>query len=106
MQHSLLETILASYSQAMEDRIHERLRERIENIDKESPKNQEEYLTIDELCELTRLKKATIYAMRSRREIPAYKFGRELRFRRSEIEDWMQTRRQVCLTDYEEGGDR
>ncbi len=106
MQHNPLETILASYSQAMEDRIYERLRERIENIDKESPKNQDEYLTIDELCELTRLKKATIYAMRSRREIPAYKFGRELRFRRSEIEDWMQTRRQMCLSDNEKGGDQ
>ncbi len=76
------------------------------NAKVEGVRKNSEYLSVDELSELTGLKRATIYAKRSRREIPAYKFGRELRFRRSEIEDWMQTRRQVCLTDYEKGGDQ
>jgi len=61
-----------------------------------------EYLSIDELSALTGLKRATIYAKRSRRELPAYRFGRELRFRRSEIEDWMRTKRQTYLNS--EGG--
>ena len=68
----------------------------------ESVRKDSEYLSIEDLSELTGLKRATIYAKRSRREIPAYKFGRELRFKRSEINDWMQVKRQTCLTS--EGG--
>jgi excisionase family DNA binding protein len=56
-------------------------------------KDEKEFLSIDELCELTGLKKATIYAKRTKREIPAYKFGRELRFKRSEVEDWIDAKR-------------
>lgn len=76
----------------------ERAHAKAEGVSEES-----EYLGITELSELTGLKKATIYAKRSRREIPAYKFGRELRFRRTEIDDWMETKRQTCLTDNEAG---
>ncbi len=68
----------------------------------EGVRKESEYLSVDDLSNLIGLKKATIYAKRSRRELPAYKFGRELRFLRSEIDAWMQTRRQVCLTN--EGG--
>ncbi len=60
--------------------------------EKFSGRNESEYLSVDELSELTGLKKATIYAKRSRRELPAYKFGRELRFKREEIEIWMNTK--------------
>ena len=103
MEQNPFDVMMAVFSQEMEDRIYERLRKRIDNTDKESPENQDEYLSVDELSKLTGLKKATIYAKRSRREIPAYKFGRELRFRRTEIDEWMETKRQTCLI--EEGGD-
>lgn len=59
---------------------------------KASERTESEYLSVNELSELTGLKKATIYAKRSRRELPAYRFGRELRFKREEIETWMMTR--------------
>ncbi len=78
---------------------NEQAHARAEGVRKDS-----EYLSVDELSKLTGLKRATIYAKRSRRELPAYKFGRELRFRRSEIDDWMRTKRQTCLTS--EGGDQ
>ncbi len=100
MQPNPIETLLASYSQEMEDRIICEVLKRLEK-DRENQKRlkdqENDYLTINELSELTGLKKATIYAKRSRRELPAYKFGRELRFRRSEIDDWMRTKRQTCL---------
>ena len=60
--------------------------------EKFSGRNESEYLSVDELSELTGLKKTTIYAKRSRRELPAYKFGRELRFKREEIKTWMNTK--------------
>ncbi len=70
-----------------------------------SGRNKSEYLSIEELSELTGLKKATIYAKRSRREIPAYKFGRELRFKRSEVDAWINSKQLTCLAN-REGGDR
>lgn len=73
--------------------------EELENYkkDEERKKEQNEYLTIDELAELTGLKKATIYAKRTNRELPAYKFGRELRFRRDEIQRWIDSKKLLCL---------
>ncbi len=105
MQPNPYEPLLAYFGQEMEERIICEVLKRLES-QRETEENQKtkenDYLTIDELCELTKLKKSTIYAKRSRRELPAYKFGRELRFRRSEIEEWMQTKRQTCLAG--EGG--
>ena len=98
--------MMTSIEQLVDDRINKKLKELQDKMDAEndqnSQANDDEYLTIGELCALTGLKKATIYAKRSRRELPAYKFGRELRFRRSEIETWIQTKRQTCLVNGEE----
>ena len=103
MEQNPFDAMMAVFSQEMEDRIYERLRNRIDKIDKENPEKQNEYLTIDELSDLTGLKKATIYAKRSRRELPAYKFGRELRFKRPEVDAWINSKQLTCLED-EEGG--
>ncbi|MBE0662576.1 MAG: helix-turn-helix domain-containing protein [Bacteroidales bacterium] len=59
--------------------------------------NEPEYLSIDELAKLTGLSKNTIYQKRSRREIPAYKFGRELRFKKSDLNTWMETKKHPML---------
>lgn len=106
MNENLFDSMLTGFCEQLEERLFERLIIRIERhkeITERKKIDNETYLTIDELAELTGLKRATIYAKRSRRELPAYKFGRELRFRRSEIETWMQTKRQTCLVDGEEG---
>jgi len=63
----------------------------------EPVQTESEYLTVDELSKLTGLKKATIYAKRTNRELPAYKFGRELRFKRDEIETWIRSKKQTCI---------
>ncbi len=105
MTENLFDSMLTGFCEQLEDRLFERLITRIERqkeITESKKIDNETYLTVDELCDLTGLKKATIYAKRCRRELPAYKFGRELRFRRSEIEAWMRTKRQTCLTS--EGG--
>lgn len=104
MEQNPFDIMMAVFSQEMEDRIYERLTKRIDKTDKieqELQEKQDEYLNVDELSELTGLKKATIYAKRSRRELPAYKFGRELRFRRSEVESWIRSKQLTCL----EGGE-
>jgi excisionase family DNA binding protein len=89
MNENPFNSMMAAFSQEMENRIYERLITRLgrQQETEENQKNTEsDYLKIDELCELTKLKKSTIYAKRSRREIPAYIFGLELRFKRPEVE--------------------
>ena len=66
-------------------------------------RTEREYLSVEELSKMTGLKKATIYAKRHRREIPAYKFGRELRFRHDEIDSWISGKRLLCLKDKKGG---
>lgn len=52
-----------------------------------------EILTLDEVIELTGLKRNTIYGLRYAGKIPHFKFGpRLLRFKRSEILYWMEHR--------------
>jgi excisionase family DNA binding protein len=52
-----------------------------------------EILTLQEVCELTKLSKNTIYCLRYAGKIPHFKFGpRLLRFKRSEILYWMEHR--------------
>ena len=46
-------------------------------------------LTLDELCELLRLKKSYVYKLTSRGLIPYYKLG-GLRFRESEVMKWIE----------------
>lgn len=55
---------------------------------------------MDELWDIGRLsrylgiKKSTLYAMIERKEIPFYRIGKLARFRLSEIDEWLLTRKQ------------
>ncbi len=108
MNENLFDSMLTGFFEQLEEKLFERLIDRIERqkeITKRKKIENETYLTVDELSELTGLKKATIYAKRSRRELPAFKFGRELRFRRSEIEAWINSKQLTCLGN-KGGGDQ
>lgn len=48
-----------------------------------------EILTVDEAAEFIGLAKQTLYSFTSRREIPHFKRGKGVRFRRTELERWM-----------------
>jgi excisionase family DNA binding protein len=50
----------------------------------------EPYIDIDRVVELTGIPKTTIYKYTSNRTIPHYKKGKEIRFKWSEVENWMQ----------------
>ena len=52
-----------------------------------------DFLTIDELCALLKLKKHYIYDLTHRRKIPYYKIGRHLRFKLDEIEHWLKSKK-------------
>ena len=52
----------------------------------------EDLLTIDEVCTLLRVKRSYIYRLTSRNEIPYYKIS-GLKFKRSDIEAWVERNR-------------
>ena len=54
---------------------------------------QKEVLTIDELVIYTGKSKSTIYKLTSSRNIPCYKNGKNVYFKRQEIDEWLTSRR-------------
>ncbi len=76
--------------------IIERL-QRIENLTLLAAK---EALNVEDVSLLTGLKKQTIYNLIHKREIPCYKpEGRTVRFRKSEINDWLLQNRQRTVAE-------
>lgn len=49
-----------------------------------------ELLTVKEVAELLKLKPGKIYELKAEHKIPYVKIGGALRFRRSDIESWIQ----------------
>jgi len=52
---------------------------------------------IQDLSLYLRIKPSTIYAMVEERTIPHYRIGKLIRFKRSEIDFWMEGNRQECV---------
>ena len=55
---------------------------KLEQVDK--------FLTVSDLAQYLRIKPATIYAMVESRKIPHYKIGRLIRFKKDEIDQWLE----------------
>ncbi len=53
----------------------------------------EKFLTIKELAEHLGLKEKTLYGKVSRNEIPYYKIGRLIKFKASDIDEWIASNR-------------
>ena len=49
-----------------------------------------EILTIDELSDHLGIKKSSLYSKVERKQIPYYKIGHLLRFKKSDIDSWME----------------
>lgn len=55
-----------------------------------------EILTLDEVAAFLKAGKRTIYRFAQNGNIPAFKFGGTWRFRRSELEHWMDQNSNQC----------
>lgn len=58
----------------------------------------EQLLSIRDVAEFLQLNQTTIYAWAQQGTLPGYKLGRTWRFRLSEIEAWLEKRRNVDVT--------
>ncbi len=58
-----------------------------------SETEREEVLTASEVAQLLGFHQVTLYSWARRGKIPNYKIGSAIRFRKSELERWLQERR-------------
>ena len=59
-------------------------------------------LTLEEVAKYTNYSKSYIYKLTSRREIPCYKpNGKQLYFKRTEIDEWLLTNRKMTNKEIE-----
>ena len=57
---------------------------------KEINRNIEDLINLEQLCAILKFKKSYVYLMTHEKRIPHYKVQGHLRFRLSEIEDWLK----------------
>ncbi len=55
------------------------------------------YVNVQDMAEYMAIKPSTIYALVERKEIPFYKVGRLIRFRRVEIDEWMHAHKEPVV---------
>ena len=62
---------------------------------KQGDLNMEKWLTLEQIAEYLQMSTSSIYKMAQAGKIPAYKVGRQWRFRKEEIDRWVkdQTRK-------------
>jgi len=51
-----------------------------------------EILSLNELSEYLKIPKSTLYKLSEANQIPSFKVGKQLRFRKSAIDRWIMTR--------------
>ena len=55
------------------------------------------YENVQDIAEYLAIKPSTLYALVGRREVPFYKVGRLIRFKRSSIDEWMEKQREEVV---------
>jgi len=61
---------------------------------------QENLLTTQQVAEYLRVDKFTIYRLVTQKKIPAFKIGKQWRFKRDMIEAWLKQHMNTSFTDF------
>lgn len=84
----------------MAEKEYTALREQIDELRRLLLAGTKEVLTIDECAMLTGFSKNHLYKLTSQRAIPFYKpLGGSIRFKKSEVEDWLLQNRQATNSE-------
>ncbi len=49
-------------------------------------------MSLPEVCEYLKLTKSTVYKLSQRGDLPSSRIGRQLRFRKSRVDSWLDSR--------------
>ena len=55
------------------------------------------FMDAREVAQYLKVRPSTIYSMTGNRKIPFYRIGRQLRFRKSEVDKWMQSQKEPAV---------
>jgi excisionase family DNA binding protein len=69
------------------------------NKNKQSKLNMDKWLTLEQIAEYLQMSTSSIYKMAQAGKIPAYKVGRQWRFKRKEIDTWVEKRKVIRQKD-------
>ncbi|MEZ5031621.1 MAG: helix-turn-helix domain-containing protein [Saprospiraceae bacterium] len=85
---------------ALEEVLRKVLAERQPGLEQTTvPIQAKELLTIEEASIFLNLAKPTIYSLTSRRELPFFKTGKKLYFKRSELLSWIEKGKQKTIEE-------
>lgn len=54
----------------------------------------DKWLTLEQIAEYLQMSTSSIYKMVQKGKIPAYKVGRQWRFKKKEIDEWIKSQKQ------------
>ena len=69
------------------------------NKNKQSELNMDKWLTLEQIAKYLQISESSIYKMAQGGKIPAYKVGRQWRFRKEEIDAWVERRKVIKKKD-------
>ncbi len=78
--------------------VHELARQIAEHLTQKSPleaSEANEFLNVEEAAKFLDVSKSTLYKKTSKKEIPFYKRGKQLRFKRTELTEWLEQGKQA-----------
>ncbi len=105
-RESLIFNLTISELQSLIDEGVKKALEKLRCVKSCQNSQQNEILNLDEASKLTRLAKSTIYGLVSQRKIPFFKRGRVLRFKRSELIEWIESGRKKTVDEIRQEADQ
>ena len=98
----LKDSIASIVHEAVSEAVDKIIKEKLENSSNKTIIGEEEYLKLREAAEFTKLKVNTIYDYVKKRFIPHIKVNRTLIFNKSELIDWLKSKRVRTRQECEE----
>lgn len=65
----------------------------------------DEILTLPELAQLLKVAEKTVYTMAQKGELPAFKVRGQWRFKRADLDQWIEAQKAAARADEETDGD-
>ncbi len=88
------------------DTLARKVAEKLEPLLKSHGQEKDTIFTVDTLSESLHISKNKIYNMTHLKQTPHFKVGRELRFRKKEIDAWLESNYTPSLTDFSNNNKR
>lgn len=94
-----MEKIILTTQNELENLIQNSVRQALSEQNEKPIENKDAILSIDEAGNFLRLAKQTLYGFTSKNEIPFFKKGKKLYFRKAELEQWLLDGKQKTLQE-------